>query len=186
MADLREQLEDLAGRFPERRGMEGLERRRDRRRRRARVLAGSLALLIAAVGTASAYLAFRDIAREPMADQPPAMAPDVLRLECGPNGPVVHSPTVRPQRDGVHIEARNTSDQVFIYDVGGPGGGTGRDISPGGEHATVARHIAPGPGTFQCVRPMTDPSEAPKLEFEIVDPEGLWSRPSSRARADGR
>ncbi len=174
MPDLRDRLEGLAAGFPERRGMDGLKRRRDRRRRVSRVLTGTLALLIAATGTASAFLAFRDIAHGPAADHATELPPDVLLLECSQNGPVVHTPTVRPQRDGVHIEARNTSDHVLIYDVGGPGGGTGRDIPPGGDHATVAGHIAPGRGTFGCARPLTDPSDELKLEFEIVDPEGLW------------
>ena len=117
MPELKDALERVATRFPGATDLRTLERRRTRRRRRERLLAGSLALAIAAVGTASAYIALSPTRAGNIADHPPSLGPDVLRVECSSQGPVVHTPEVRPQRDGLHIEAANTSDEVFIYGV---------------------------------------------------------------------
>jgi len=174
MADLRERLEDLAGRFPEREGMDGLDRSRRRRQLRSRVLAGSLALLIAAVGTASAYLAFRGT-RPPVADQPPAI-PDTLRIECDGTTAHVLTPKVRVRPDGVRLEVTNTASFETWTVLSLSSGSGGSPIVPAGQTKTsVTTQLIPGESDVWCGPSREDVNDDPVEDhLEIVDPDGVW------------
>lgn len=174
MTDLRDRLDRLAERFPERGGLEGLDHRRGRRPDRQRFLTAALALLIAAAGITGAYVTLRPTGE--VARTLPAHLSDVLRIECDGQTARVLTPTVRTRSDGVHLEVTNTADFETTTSISVSGGSGGSPTVPaGGTEESVAAAMPPGAGNVWCGRSRTDVNEGPpEDQVEIVDPDGYW------------
>ncbi|MEX2457699.1 MAG: hypothetical protein WD770_01785 [Actinomycetota bacterium] len=174
MADLRDRLDRLANRFPERGGLEGLDRRRGRRPERQRFLTAVLALLIAAAGITGAYVALRPTGE--IIQPAPIHLSDVLRIECDGQSARVLTPTVRAQSDGVHLEVTNTAEFETTTSISSSlGSGGSPTVPPGATGDSVAASLPPGGADVWCGPSRTDVNEGPpEDQVEIVDPEGYW------------
>jgi hypothetical protein len=176
MTDLRSTLNRLGDELPDPRGLDALDRRRRRRRRRDRLLAGAIGLLVAAVGTTSAYLAFGAGKDQPRPDHPAAQeAPNVARITCDGETATVQTPTVQVQPDGVHLEVTNTASfEVWIVTQGADSDAS--PIVPAGQtESSVTEGLHAGTSNVWCGPSREDVNDGPSEDsLTIVDPDGIW------------
>jgi hypothetical protein len=123
---------------------------------------------VAAVLGLAACGSAQDPEASPRQEAEPAL-PDVARVFCKANGPpVVETPTVRPQRDGVHLELVNeTGEDFWIPRTNTP--------APMGTSTRVV-DLPPGEHEILCypVHPPADPVERERAQLEVVDEDGIW------------
>jgi hypothetical protein len=101
----------------------------------------------------------------------PAALPDVARVVCEPHGARVETPSVRPQRDGVHVEIVNDTGRVLSFSIlNDEGGGTGIGVKPGTSAHVV--DIEPGAMRVSCTDPAAD--AVSDVALEVVDEDGVW------------
>jgi hypothetical protein len=104
-------------------------------------------------------------------DEPDPLLPDLARVICEPDGTRVETPSVKPQRDGLHIEVVNeTGAHRTLSLLTADGGGMGTGTPPG----TSTQIVALGPGTLSvaCTDPAVEPEGGETLE--VVDEDGIW------------
>jgi len=110
------------------------------------------------------------------ASEPPEPAlPDLARVVCESQGPPrVETPSVKPQRDGVHLVFVNETGKDLSFSIEDPSeGGMGADAPRG--TSTQVTDLHPGTVTIACYDPYTeDGSEVPRTPLEIVDDDGVW------------
>ena len=104
-----------------------------------------------------------------------AALPNVARVVCeSGRAPTVETPTVKPQRDGVHIDFVNETGKELGFSIEDPSeGGLGAGAPPGTSTQIVDLH--PGAVTIACYDHGTeDGSEVPRSPLEIVNQDGVW------------
>jgi hypothetical protein len=131
-----------------------------------------LALAVAAVFGLSACGASEEgePLRPPVSPEPGEALPDVARIICKVDGPpVVDTPAVRPQPDGVHLEIRNETGTNLTLVL--PTRGTG---APKGTSTQIV-DLGPGDFTIACQAPddLAD-VEPPAAALGVVDESGVW------------
>ena len=98
----------------------------------------------------------------------PGDAPGVLLVTCTPSGSEVETPRVAVQRDGVHVQIRNTigADVAFMVD------GVGGDNAPDPQQNQIWL-LPTGPARVWCGN--TDPvSSEDWINVELVDPHAYY------------
>lgn len=182
LRSLLEKIAATAGDPPE----HGLARVADMRRRRKRhrrgAVATAMALTVTGIG-GTAWLSSQregedDLAVAAQGDdqrESTAALPDVLEVECSPDGIVVPVASIRPQPDGLHLEVVNGSQrraelrvtsQLMGWDSGPV------PIEPGTNE--LRQPLPPGVLTVGC---MVDEVEELR-RAELVDEEQLYEEPS--------
>ena len=103
--------------------------------------------------------------------EPEAALPDVARVVCEPDGTRLDTQSVRPQRDGVHLDVVNETGEDRSISVLDPQGGGLGEGAPAGTSTMV---VALGPGTLEvtCSDPLAAVEQGSPLE--VVDEDGLW------------
>ncbi len=179
MSDPRTVLERAAVRVvPKADAFVRLERRRHRRVRNRRISAGVVAILVAIAGSYAAFTAFRGTSGTiPGATNEHHDLPNLATISCsGPGMPIVLTPAVRPQADGVHLEVTNETSldlAIDIHPVDEP------DL-PANSTREIVWPLAPGEYGLLCVDPTrnetpTNPQDY--AQIDVQDPEGLWVPP---------
>jgi hypothetical protein len=155
--DLRADLERLASSVgdPPEHGLELVAERRHRRQRRRRG-AVATATVLAVLSAAALSLTQRTERRDTItrSDQvgpvvaPPEL-PSLVRVLCTPGGIEVPVASVRPERDGLHIEVTNSLSGPTVLVVDGGGWSSGEiEVPPG--TSTVRQPVPPGQLTVGC------------------------------------
>lgn len=164
----------------------GLARVADMRRRRKRhrrgAVATAMALTVTGIG-GTAWLASQREGEEDLAvaaqaeDHSASMAklPDVLEVQCSPDGIVVPVASIRPQADGLHLEVTNGSSREVELSVTSEL--TGWDsgpvpIEPG--TSELRQPLPPGVLTVGCT--LDDVEE--RRRAELVDEDRLYEEPA--------
>jgi hypothetical protein len=106
----------------------------------------------------------------PRAESESSALPDVARIVCKADGPpLVETPAVKPQTDGVHLEIVNETGADLTLVL--PTMGTG---APAGTSTQVV-DLGPGEVTVACAAPeMLGDVEPPTAPLEVVDEDGIW------------
>jgi hypothetical protein len=131
---------------------------------RLTVLALAAVLSLAACGSAEGPEG------APKAESEPTALPDIARIVCKSAGPpLVETPAVKPQADGVHLEIVNETGADLSLVL--PTMGTG---APAGPSVQVV-DLGPGELTVSCAAPETlGDGEPPTAALEVVDEDGIW------------
>jgi hypothetical protein len=137
----------------------------------------------AASVAAAAFLAVACASRSPEVPVAPAaernVLPDVAQIVCDANGTSVLTPVVRPQRDGVHLEIRNSTGEDLSFIVGADGDGV-----PSGSSELIWP-LPPGTAKVGCVA-LSAPGDTPADgEVTVRDPDGIWIDPGVGGRTEG-
>ncbi len=106
----------------------------------------------------------------PEAENDAVALPDVARIVCQADGPpLVETPAVRPQPDGVHLEIVNETGKALYLALLTMG-----SDAPAG---TSNRVLDAGPGalTVSCYDALNlGDGEPPSAPLEVVDEDGVW------------
>ena len=129
----------------------------------------TLLALLAVVGLAACG-SVEEPDATPRADSEPTALPDVARIVCKAHGPpLVETPAVKPQADGVHLEVVNETGGDLALAL--PTMGTG---APAGTSTQIV-DLGPGELTVSCSAPETlGEAEPPTATLEVVDEDGIW------------
>jgi hypothetical protein len=104
------------------------------------------------------------------AESDPAALPGIARIVCQTDGPpLVETPAVKPQPDGVHLEIVNETgaDLSFALPTMGFGAAPGT--------STEVVDLGPGELTVSCSDPNTiGDAEPPGAVLKVVDEDGIW------------
>jgi hypothetical protein len=125
--------------------------------------------LVAALGLAACG-SMEEPEATPQAESEPTGLPDVARIACKSDGPpVVETPAIKPQADGVHLEIVNETGAELTLVL--PTLGTG---APKGTSTQIV-DLGPGELTVAC-RAADDLAEVepPAATLEVVDQDGVW------------
>jgi hypothetical protein len=175
MTDERDSLNRLAEQVPPpSSAFERLSDRRGRRRRNQRLMAGGVALCLAAVAAFGGFAIARNLGRNDDVRIGPGTEsiPDVARVECSEAGARVLTPQVQPQRDGVHVVIANAGEPV-MYSLEGQAGSFGERAELPETQVTTGE-LGPGAVTAKCYPETVDPATVEGATFEVIDPEGIW------------
>jgi hypothetical protein len=125
--------------------------------------------LVAALGLAACGSGQRPEAA-PEAKGEPVALPHVARIVCKAGGPpLIETPAVKPQRDGVHLEIVNETGADLSLVL--PTMGTGAPVGT----STQIVDLGPGELTVACAAPETlGDGEPPSTPLEVVDQDGIW------------
>jgi hypothetical protein len=106
----------------------------------------------------------------PEAKGEPAPLPNIARIVCKAGGPpLIETPAVKPQRDGVHLEVVNETGADLSLVL--PTMGTGVPVGT----STQIVDLGPGELTVACAAPETlGDGEPPSTPLEVVDQDGVW------------
>ena len=99
--------------------------------------------------------------------------PNVARVVCEDDGTRVEPETVKPQRDGVHVEIVNETGEDLGVNVGDKADGTypGLDAPPGVSKDVLT--VPPGSIWLVCRGPLTNTQGQP-VTLEVVDQDDVW------------
>jgi hypothetical protein len=188
MSDLRTRLEWIGDRVrPAPNAFERLERVRRRRERNRRIGAGVVALAVAVAGSFALFSSFRPGGGEVAGgDDGSADAAEVARISCDGLDPVVDTPIVRTQPDGVHVRLSNPTDEFLSFSI--VSGTIGDEITASGLEPGLTQlvlTVPPGRVRFSCSSAPEEVQEATAgiAEFEVVDPDGNYV--SAELQCDG-
>jgi hypothetical protein len=174
---LLEQIAASAGDPPEH-GLEGLaarRRRRARHRRGAVATAVALAVLVAAVGPWLSELSdHEDVTASDSGDLADggAQLPDVLTLRCTPEGIDVPVASIRPRRDGLHVNVDNALGEPTQVWVRSDDWDSGTYQVPPGR-STWRQPVPPGVLAVGCRIGGHDQ----RRQVELVDVNDLYDEP---------
>lgn len=100
----------------------------------------------------------------------PVALPGVARIVCKTDGPpLVETPAVKPQPDGVHLEIVNETGADLSFALPSLGFGA----APG--TSTEVVDLGPGELTVSCSDPDSlAEAEPPDAVLEVVDEDGIW------------
>jgi hypothetical protein len=101
----------------------------------------------------------------------------VARIACDGADPIVQTPVVATQPDGVHVEVSNPTDQTLSFSIGPDIGSPDAAVSalaPGTVDLVLTN--APGPMSFSCSPPLEEGQAGVSGlgSFEVVDPVGNY------------
>lgn len=178
--DLRSELERLASSVgdPPEHGLERIAARRHRRLRRRRgavATAAVLAVLTVVAVTLDQRHEPRDAVTSGDRAAPPAAPaelPRAVEVVCEPTGIEVPVASVRPERDGLHIEVLNALGVDTVLTVSGDGWRSGDiPILPG--PFEVRQPVPPGDVTIGC----EIAGEMQRRQVDLVDASGYYRVP---------
>jgi len=145
------------------------------------VAIGSFLLTDAEEIPAIGYL-IQEIAAVPVTFVDPAGTPSepaqVGRISCNGADPIVQTPVVATQPDGVHVEVSNPTEQAISFSIG-PDVGSPDEVVSSLAPGTVELVLtgAPGAMSFSCSPPPEEEGQAGVSglgSFEVVDPAGNY------------
>jgi hypothetical protein len=130
--------------------------------------------------------------------EPPAPLPDVVDVRCDETGTHVLTPSVRPQRDGIHFRVENRTDERHEFMAGLIRDGQvtpGEFVSPRTNQLeaglTDTRWVIPPGASGAACLPYGESVIAQELlghmaRFDIVDRDGLYISPDLGCPGDER
>ena len=178
--DLRSELERLASTVgdPPEHGLERVAARRHRRLRRRRGAVATAAVLAVLTVGAVAFAQRRDrtdTVTSSGSDTPeaaPVELPRQVQVLCDPTGIVVPVASVRPERDGLHIQVSNSLGTPTVIEVEGDGWRSGEiTVQPG--VAEVRQPVPPGELTIGC----EIAGDLQRRRVDLVDLGGYYRTP---------
>ncbi len=178
--DLRSELERLASSVgdPPEHGLERVAARRHRRLRRRRGAVATAAVLAVLTVGALTLAERRDpedtvtSSRSPSPPAAPAELPSQVQVLCEPSGIVVPVASVRPERDGLHIQVSNSLGAPSVVEVEGDGWRSGHiEVPPG--VTEVRQPVPPGELTIGC----DIAGEMQRRRVDLVDLGGYYRAP---------
>lgn len=100
--------------------------------------------------------------------------PDVVELQCTPEGIEVPIGSIRPQDDGLHVQVRNTlRTPTDVWVVDGPAWNSGLVRIEGGETRELVQPVAPGSLTVGC----EIGGERQQRRVQLVDVHEIYEEP---------
>lgn len=108
----------------------------------------------------------------------PSESAQVGRIGCDGANPIVETPVVATQLDGIHVQVSNPTEQTISFSIGPYVADPDAAVSPlaPGTLDLVLTH-APGPMSFSCSPPPPEEGQAGVSgfgSFEVVDPAGNY------------
>jgi hypothetical protein len=178
--DLRSELERLASSVgdPPEHGLERVAARRHRRLRRRRGAVATAAVLAVLTAGVVAVAERRDptdtvtSSGDAEDEAAPAALPSQVQVLCEPAGIVVPVASVRPERDGLHIQVSNSLGTPTVLEVDGDGWRSGEIPIPPGV-VEVRQPVPPGELTIGCAIA----GEVQRRRVDLVDQGGYYRVP---------
>jgi hypothetical protein len=174
MDDLKDRLAALGERItddPE--AFERLRAHRNSQTRSRRLVAGALALVVAAAGSYVASSAFRERSPfAPIAPPQPTAVPDVAVVICDGRSITIQVGTVAAREDGVHVEVINTSDRTLAFNASDTD--EFHDVPPGTSTFVESLFFNPGPHFVACGPGGRLAGAFTGEQIHVVDPDHVW------------
>jgi hypothetical protein len=174
MDEVRDRLEALGRRIrDDAEAFERLRALRDHRVRRRRLLAGTLALVVAVAGSYAAVSAFRErSAIVPITSPQPMSVPDLAVVQCDGQDMAILVGVVAARPEGVHVEVINTSDRTLAFNASDTD--EFHDVPPGTSTFVESFFFSPG-GHFVACGPGGRLAGRFTQQIHVVDPNQVWS-----------
>jgi hypothetical protein len=138
-----------------------------------RVLAGAVALVVAAAGTFLAYSAFRERSvLIPAGPVEPTLVPDLAVVICEGANISIQVGTVAARSDGVHVEVINPTDRTLAF--GASDTDEFHDVPPGTSTFVESFFFSPGSHYVACGPGGRLPG-AFEHQIHVDDPNGVWT-----------
>jgi hypothetical protein len=146
---------------------------RDHHVRRRRLLAGTLALVVAVAGSYAAVSAFRErSAIVPITSAQPTSVPDLAVVKCDGQDTAILVGAVAARPEGVHVEVINTSDRTLAFNASDTD--EFHDVPPGTSTFVESFFFSPGSHFVAC-GPGGRLAGGFTQQIRVVDPNGAWS-----------